>query len=421
MNQPSTSPSKTTEPRSTPNAPALALMGACVLAHGTALGASFGHDVAFLKSHTELLVLSDAAGKAKVAVAPALQGRVMTSTAGGDAGASFGWINRELFASGKLQPHINVFGGEDRFWLGPEGGQYSIFFAKGVPFDLEHWYTPAALDTEPFEVVKHSRSRAEFRRTFTLTNYSGTVFNVAVNRTVQLLSSTDAWKRLGLPPADGVDVVAFESVNRLKNAGDKAWTPESGLLSIWILGMFNPSPTTTIVIPFKPGPVSELGPAVVSDYFGAVPAERLVVKDPVAFFCGDGQFRSKIGVNPRRCRPVLGSYDAAKCLLTLVQFSFTPGQTQYVNSKWEIQSQPYAGDVANSYNDGPPAPGAKPLGPFYEMESSSPAAALAPRRSLEHVHRTLHLSGPEAELDRVARAALGVGVQEIAGALPKAE
>jgi hypothetical protein len=27
-------------------------------------------------------------------------------------------------------PHINVFGGEDRFWLGPEGGQFSIFFAK---------------------------------------------------------------------------------------------------------------------------------------------------------------------------------------------------------------------------------------------------------------------------------------------------
>ncbi len=419
MNQPRTSPSKTTEPRSTPNAPALALMGACVLAHSTALGASFGDDVAFLKSHTELLVLSDAAGKAKVAVAPALQGRVMTSTAGGDAGAGFGWINRELFASGKLQPHINVFGGEDRFWLGPEGGQYSIFFAKGVPFDLEHWFTPAALDTEPFEVVKHSGNRAEFRRSFAVTNYSGTVFNVAVNRTVQLLSTKDAWKRLGLPPADGVDVVAFESVNRLTNAGERAWTTESGLLSIWILGMFNPSPTTTIVIPFKPGPVSELGPAVASDYFGVVPSDRLVVKDRVAFFSGDGQFRSKIGVNPRRCRPILGSYDAANHVLTLVQFSFTPGQTQYVNSKWEIQSQPYAGDVANSYNDGPPAPGAKPLGPFYEMESSSPAAALAPGRSLEHVHRTLHLRGPEAELDRVARAALGVGVQEIASALPK--
>ncbi|HWI59096.1 MAG TPA: DUF6786 family protein, partial [Bacillota bacterium] len=91
--------------------------------------ATFGDDAAFLKKHTEVIVLSDAKGLAKVALAPAWQGRVMTSTAKGDAGASFGWINRELIASGKLQPHINVFGGEDRFWLGPEGGQFSIFFA----------------------------------------------------------------------------------------------------------------------------------------------------------------------------------------------------------------------------------------------------------------------------------------------------
>src|SRR5687768_6057080 len=93
--------------------------------------ASFSDDAEFLKKHTALVVLSNEAG-AKVAVAPAWQGRVMTSTAGGDAGLSFGWINRELIASGKVQEHINVFGGEDRFWLGPEGGQFSIFFEKGA-------------------------------------------------------------------------------------------------------------------------------------------------------------------------------------------------------------------------------------------------------------------------------------------------
>jgi hypothetical protein len=90
-----------------------------------------------------------------------------------------------------------------------------------------------------------------------------------------------------------------------------------------------------------------------------------------------------------------------------------------VNSKWELQQQPYAGDVANSYNDGPPAPGAKPLGPFYELESSSPAAALAPGASLEHGHRTLHLTGARAALDAIARATLGAGLDEIERALPK--
>ena len=85
--------------------------------------ASFGDDLAFLQKHTPIIVLSDRTGQAKVAVAAAWQGRVMTSTAGGDEGLSAGWINRELIASGKIQPHINVFGGEDRFWLGPEGGR----------------------------------------------------------------------------------------------------------------------------------------------------------------------------------------------------------------------------------------------------------------------------------------------------------
>ena len=44
---------------------------------------------------------------------------------------------------------MNAFGGEDRLWLGPEGGQYSIFFRAGDPFDLEHWQTPPPLTASP--------------------------------------------------------------------------------------------------------------------------------------------------------------------------------------------------------------------------------------------------------------------------------
>jgi hypothetical protein len=85
---------------------------------------------------------------------------------------------------------------------------------------------------------------------------------------------------------------------------------------------------------------------------------------------------------------------------------------------WEIQEDPFAGDVVNSYNDGPPAPGAKPMGPFYELETSSPAAALAPGASLTHVHRTFHLEGEAADLDAVARRVLGVPLEGIRTALP---
>jgi hypothetical protein len=381
--------------------------------------ATFGDDAAFLRQHTSLIVLSDRTGRAEVAVAPAWQGRVMTSTAGGDAGLSYGWINRELVASGKLQSHINVFGGEDRFWLGPEGGQFSIFFAKGAKFELSDWFTPAAIDTIPYEVAKQSKSAATFRAAFAVSNYSGTRFDVKVNREVKLLTARTASEKLGVKVGSDVNVVAYETANKITNAGKQPWEKQTGLLSVWILGMFNPSPTTTIVVPIKSGPESELGVKVTSDYFGSIPADRLVVKDDVLFFSADGNYRSKIGINPKCSKALLGSYDASNKVLTIVQFTQPEGVTDYVNSLWKIQDKPFGGDAANSYNDGPPSPGAKPLGPFYELESSSPAAALAPGRSTTHVHRTIHLSGSEASLDAVAHATLGVSLRQIQDAFAK--
>ncbi len=105
----------------------------------------------------------------------------MTSTANGAVGDSYGWINRELISSGKTVEHINAFGGEDRFWIGPEGGQFSVFFAKGVPFDLEHWFTPAPVDTEPFGMVSQDGRRMVLCKDMQLKNYSGSKFNLRVD------------------------------------------------------------------------------------------------------------------------------------------------------------------------------------------------------------------------------------------------
>ena len=377
---------------------------------------TFGNDLEFLKKHTDVVVLSDATGDGQVAVLPKMQGRVMTSTAGGTDGLSFGWINRELVASGKFAEHINVFGGEDRFWIGPEGGQFSVFFKNGVPFDLEHWFTPAPVDTEPFVLVSKTKNRAVLKKNMQLENYSRTVFNLRVDREVRILGQGEAVELLGITPAKKVKMVAFESTNKVTNTGEKAWEKESGLLSIWILGMFNPSPATTITIPFKAGPEDKLGAAVNDAYFGKVPADRMVVKDGILFFSGDGQYRSKIGLSLLRAKPILGSYDAVNKVLTIVQYSKPRGALDYVNSMWELQDQPYKGDVVNSYNDGPPEPGAKPLGPFYELETSSPAAALKPGETISHVHRTFHLQGSEADLNTIAKTMLGVTIEEIKSA-----
>src|SRR4051812_20280196 len=224
--------------------------------HGSSRGSDsnqpmnpFNTDLAFLRSHADVVVLADPAGQARVAVSPKYQGRVMTSTTGGDAAPSFGWIGRAAVESGEKQPHMNVFGGEDRFWLGPEGGQYSLYFKRGDPFDLAHWQVPAALDWDQWETTGQTQTSASFYKRKALVNYSGTTFEIDVARTVRLLNAADVTTYLGETPGAGVRVVAFESSNTVTNAGSAPWQERSGLVSAWILGMFKPSPATVIAIP----------------------------------------------------------------------------------------------------------------------------------------------------------------------------
>jgi hypothetical protein len=379
--------------------------------------ATFGDDVRFVDSFSKLIVLQEPLGNAMIAVSPAMQGRVLTSSADGRKGRSFGWVNRELIASGKIQQHFNAYGGEDRVWIGPEGGQFSVFFPPHQPFDLAHWFTPAALDTEPFEVISQSQEAVEFRKKLNLANYSGTKFSVQIDRKVCLLPDGVIWKDLNLSPVSDLKVVGFESINTLTNVGVQTWKKQTGLLSLWILGQFKASPTTTIAIPIHEGPTSILGERVNADYFGTVPPDRILVKPSIIYFKADANYRSKLGINPMRATGTFGSYDAQNHVLTLVQYTLPKGKPEYVNSAWKLQDHPYKGDAENAYNDGPQFRGGPQLGNFYELESSSPAAALGPGQTVEHVHRTFHFEGNEKQLDEVARKTLGVGLDAIRNAL----
>lgn len=278
---------------------------------------SFGDDVTFLRAHLPGLVVL-ARGDAQIAVAPEYQGRVMTSTARGDSGRSHGWIHRELIASGELRPHMNAFGGEDRFWLGPEGGPFALYFPPGAPLEFERWQVPPAIDSEPWEVASSSDHEVVFRHRLSLTNRAGTPFVIDVERSVLLFDPDEPRGELGL--SRDVHAVAYLSRNTIENAGDAPWRPESGLVSIWILSMYRPSPRTTVVVPFVAGSEEELGPIVNDAYFGEVPRDRLRVDADagVLYFRADGLHRSKIGVSARRARPFLGSWDADHGVLTIV-------------------------------------------------------------------------------------------------------
>ncbi|MGI9455671.1 MAG: DUF6786 family protein [Aeoliella sp.] len=379
---------------------------------------AFGADVRFLSSHVETIVLRGKEGKAQVAVVPAYQGRVMTSTATGDTGTSYGWINYDQVAAGiTAGAPINVFGGEERFWLGPEGGQFAIFFAPGAEFDFANWQTPPSIDTDPFEVSQQAAGEVTCRHEAKVVNHSGTSFAYRVDRHIGLMSTGEIKESLGVD-ASRVSSVAYRTSNRLTNTGSNDWKKETGLLSIWTLGMYKHGPETTVVIPYRQGPESELGTVVIDDYFGKVPAERLKVSDRAIFFSGDGTYRSKIGLTPQRSTDICGSYDAARGVLTIVKYNQPgPEVTDYVNSMWEIQDEPYAGDAINSYNDGPAEPGAKPLGPFYELETSSPALALKSGASGEHIQETYHFEGNPDALDHLSKELLGVSLADINAAL----
>jgi len=375
------------------------------------MNGTFGYDLNFLQQyHKDLVVLGDSTG-AQIIIAPAYQGRVMTSTTEGNKGISFGWVNHELIASGKTTEHINAFGGEERFWLGPEGGQFSIYFKKGVEFKFDNWFVPKELDTEPFELVSSTKYDAVFRKEMNLENYSGNKFNLTVDRAIHLLDKASINTILGIAVPEDVQAVAFECDNTITNNGTTAWNKKTGMLSIWILSMLNASQQTTVAVPYKQGDSSGLGKIVTDDYFGKVPADRLKVDSGLILFKADAVQRSKIGVSPKRALPFVASYDAVNNVLTIAQFTLPAGSIDYVNSLWKLQDDPFSGDAVNAYNDGE-IDGIQ-MGKFYEIESSSPAAALEPGKFIKHIHRTIHLRGTREDLDKISMRILGRHVDTI--------
>jgi hypothetical protein len=371
----------------------------------------YGFNKAFLKKYTNVVELKK--GNSSVIVTPSWQGRVMTSSSEGDSGYSFGWINNELIASGKLLPHINAFGGEERLWLGPEGGQYSIFFSKGKEFKFDNWQTPPLIDTKPFTVTSQTDTSVTLECNETLTNYSGTDFSLGLKREVKLLSDSEILKETGIDNS-GVNSVAYLSRNTLQNKGNKGWVKSSGLLSIWMLGMFIPSDSVIVVIPIKDGDEKSMGVKVNDNYFGRISETRLKVSGNHIFFRADGKSRGKIGISPMRASGVMGSFDAENNILTLLFCKVPKNIIDYVDSSWKIQENPFSGDALNSYNDGPLEDGSQ-MGPFYELETSSPAAALSPGQSLTHSQITVHLTGEKRLLDNICNRTLGVSLEEIMG------
>lgn len=373
---------------------------------------TFGYDLQYLSAKDSLLtVLKSADGQAQVIVSPTYQAKVFTSTAAGEDGQSLGYLNYKALDQEGLSEHMNGYGGENRLWIGPEGGSYSVFFRQGDEQVYANWYTPAPVDTEPWNVQTADKTSVAMAKEMEVTNYMGHTLRLRIDRSVRLLEPIEIASQLGVMPGADVRMVGYTTKNTLTNLNDFAWTRHTGTVCIWILDMFNTSPQALTVVPYNVGEETALGRVVTSDYFGVIPVDRLQVRDDLIFLKTDGKYRSKIGLNALRTKGIAGNYDPVAKRLTVSTFD-VDHKAAYLNQEWDPAKDPAVGDLFNGYNDGPLDDGSI-MGPFLELESASPGAFIHAGESLTHNHQVFHFTGDTKELSILTECLFGISVDSL--------
>src|SRR4051812_42812213 len=168
---------------------------------------SFGYDLNFLKQHDSVIVLKSDENS-QIIVSPKYQAKVFTSTADGNEGLSFGWVNYKAFTA-PVDAHMNAYGGENRFWLGPEGGKFSLFFKPGSKMAFENWKTPAPIDTETWTVTDKSNNGVSMQKEMRLVNYKGTEMQLLVDRSIKMLDRQQLSSDIGIGLDTAVKVVGY--------------------------------------------------------------------------------------------------------------------------------------------------------------------------------------------------------------------
>lgn len=373
---------------------------------------TFGYDLNYLsKKDSGLIVLKSDDEKAQVIVSAKYQAKVFTSTANGAEGNSLGFVNYKFFDAGVVDEHMNGFGGENRLWLGPEGGQYSIYFKSGKEQVFDNWHTPKAIDIEEWKVNRATPTEAMFTQDMELENYQGNILNLTVERKISLITEAEIASKLGITLPDEVSTVAYATENKITNKNDFEWTSKTGTVCIWMLDMFNTSDSAVTIVPYNEGNERELGILATTDYFGEIPTDRLKTENGTLYLKTDGKFRSKLGMNAKRTTAIAGNYDPISKRLTVITFDVDPSAV-YLNQEWNPKRDPLIGDALNAYNDGPLEDG-NIMGPFLELESCSPAAFLKPGGSLSHLHNVYHFVGDEAALSPICEKLLGVSIHQV--------
>jgi len=273
-----------------------------------------------------------------------------------------------------------------------------------------NWKIPASFDTESWELLSTSDTMASLKKDMKLSNYVGTELKLTINRKIRLLDRSTIKEWLNINYGSDVKAVGYFTENSITNTGKFQWSDSTGMPCIWMLDMFPPSSHTTVIIPFKKDSIDKIAN---TGYFGEIPSSRIKYVDSTLYFKADGKMRGKLGIIPRSAKNIAGSYDADNNTLTISLFDVYP-TASYLNMEWDTKKPPFSGDAVNAYNDGPLEDG-RQLGPFYELESVSPAALLAPGQSLTHNHSVFHFTGDEKTIDTICKQTLGVSLEQVKG------
>ena len=361
------------------------------------------------------VVLEGRRPKQQVLCAPSLVGRTMTTTYDASNGDALGWIGVAAIQKGPVDPVFNNFGGEDRFWFGPEGSQFGLHFGSKEQ-TMANYRVQSGMSSQPYEVVTVSPSRdfVVMKTRMHLENARKTQFDVEVQRTVRVLDSCP----YTMGYSNKLQWVGFQTESIVTNLSQRGIEKETGVLSAWTPGLHPNSSNCVVVLPFRSGSNTELGEPIRRDYFkdlcldGNLPQERWKTFTDHALMKADGKFRVKVGIGIRRARNLLGGLNLDAGELTLNDCELYP-EMDYVSPYWRQLSQKelFDGEALSAYIDGPDQNGQR-AGDFYELETLSPALTLLPGESFLHRNRVYHVKGDFGEIDRICRTFLKTSIHE---------
>lgn len=336
-----------------------------------------------------------------VMVCPTLAGRVMGTSYDGVAGSIGGFIDIKAFQQGITDIWDN-WGGEERYWLCPEGGQFGLMF-KGRENCFDNYTVQDGINNSRYEVVEQAKTGDSLTMAarFPIVNAMGTKFDVQSTRRITALADCP----FAVDTAGDVECVGFQSESTITNLGKEAWSKPTGSLAHWHIGQYPLGPRTVVIVPFKQGDIVD--PPIREDYFrefcidGRMSPQAYWLRQGFTLLKADGHTRTKIGQNRSRATGLMGSFNLDTNEMIFLQYDFYPN-LEYAASYWYEQPEPYNGDCISVSVEGPGERGGAP-GRCYELEAMSPAMLLAPKESFTFRTRVFHVRGPRTVMGRICR------------------